>query len=69
MVATPTARLRALTEHWISYAETPLFTGGCFWAANLADFDSRPGQVRDALVRHHRDWLARLARRVAPRGR
>ncbi|MEU7856062.1 TetR/AcrR family transcriptional regulator [Nonomuraea sp. NPDC049141] len=55
------ARLRALTEHWLSYAETPLFAGGCFWAANLADFDSRPGRVRDALVRHHQDWLALLA--------
>ncbi|MGP4028148.1 TetR/AcrR family transcriptional regulator [Actinomadura sp. 3N407] len=55
------ARLRALTEHWIGYAETPLFAGGCFWAANLADFDSRPGPVRDALFRGHRDWLCVLA--------
>ncbi|MGW6496899.1 TetR/AcrR family transcriptional regulator [Nonomuraea angiospora] len=54
-------RLRALTEHWISYAETPLFAGGCFWGANLPDFDSRPGPVRDALVGHHRDWLALIA--------
>ncbi|MCW2917454.1 MAG: transcriptional regulator [Actinomycetia bacterium] len=61
--ATPpgATRLRALTERWISYAETPLFTGGCFWAANLPDFDSRPGQVRDALFRHHQDWLALIA--------
>ncbi|MGW0321040.1 TetR family transcriptional regulator C-terminal domain-containing protein [Streptomyces flavidovirens] len=36
------------------HAETPLFTGGCFWAANLADFDSRPGQVRDAPPRGRR---------------
>jgi AcrR family transcriptional regulator len=55
------ARLRALTERWISYAETPLFAGGCFWTANLPDFDSRPGQVRDALFRHHQDWLDLLA--------
>lgn len=54
------ARLRALTERWITYAEAPLFPGGCFWAANLADFDSRPGKVRDALFGHHRDWLAAL---------
>ncbi|WP_433516559.1 TetR/AcrR family transcriptional regulator [Nonomuraea sp. CA-143628] len=54
------ARLRALTDHWISYAETPLFTGGCFWAANLPDFDSRPGPVRDALFGHHRDWVTLL---------
>ncbi|MET7302656.1 TetR/AcrR family transcriptional regulator [Embleya sp. NPDC005575] len=55
------ARLRALAERWITYAETPLFAGGCFWAANLADFDSRPGPVRDALLRHHADWLALIA--------
>lgn len=55
------ARLRALVEHWIVYAETPLFTGGCFWAANLPDFDSRPGPVRDVLFRQHDAWLSVLA--------
>ncbi|GGL94474.1 TetR family transcriptional regulator [Streptomyces fumigatiscleroticus] len=55
------ARLRALTESWIEYARAPLFPGGCFWAANLADFDSRPGPVRDALFRCQRDWRALLA--------
>ncbi|WKX68833.1 TetR/AcrR family transcriptional regulator [Streptomyces sp. XD-27] len=55
------ARLRALTQRWISYAEAPLFPGGCFWAASLPDFDSRPGKVRDALLLHRRSWLALLA--------
>lgn len=54
-------RLRSLTERWIAYASTPLFPGGCFWAANLPDFDSRPGPVRDALARQRRDWLDLLA--------
>lgn len=54
-------RLRALTEHWISYVEEPLFAGGCFWAASLPDFDSRPGKVRDALLLHRRTWLGLLA--------
>ncbi|MGW9208977.1 TetR/AcrR family transcriptional regulator [Embleya sp. NPDC055664] len=58
------ARLRALIEHWIGYAETPLFAGGCFWAANLPDFDSRPGPIRDELLQHHRGWLALLAGEV-----
>jgi AcrR family transcriptional regulator len=49
-------RLRALVERWISYVETPLFAGGCFWAANLADFDDRPGPVRDTLVHQQRVW-------------
>lgn len=56
-----TARLRALTERWISYIEAPLFAGGCFWAACLPDFDSRPGKVRDTLLLHRRTWLALLA--------
>ncbi|MGP4104792.1 TetR/AcrR family transcriptional regulator [Nonomuraea sp. KM90] len=55
------ARLRALIDHWIGYAEQPLFTGGCFWAANLPDFDSRPGPIRDNLTRQHQDWLSLIA--------
>lgn len=55
------ARLRALIDHWIVYAETPLFAGGCFRAANLAGFDSRPGPVHDALFRDQRDWLGLIA--------
>src|SRR5689334_14680569 len=54
------ARLRALIERWIGYAEEPLFAGGCFWVANLSDYDSRPGPVRDALVAQRRRWLAVL---------
>ncbi|MCP2334898.1 TetR family transcriptional regulator C-terminal domain-containing protein [Actinomadura rupiterrae] len=55
------ARLNALIENWIAYAEKPLFTGGCFWAANLPDFDSRPGPVRDALADQRRDWQSLIA--------
>ncbi|MGW1895517.1 TetR/AcrR family transcriptional regulator [Streptomyces sp. NPDC002004] len=55
------ARLRALLDHWIVYAETPLFAGGCFRVANLAEFDSRPGPVRDALLRDQREWTGAIA--------
>ncbi|WP_433711154.1 TetR/AcrR family transcriptional regulator [Nocardia sp. CA-084685] len=58
------ARLRALIEHWIVYAQAPLFTGGCYRVANMAEFDSRPGPVRDALVRDQRDWIATIAREL-----
>jgi hypothetical protein len=60
-VARGTARLRALMERWIVYVDAPLFPGGCFRAANLADFDSRPGPVRDAPVRDQADRLGLLA--------
>lgn len=58
------ARLRALIEHWISYAATPLFAGGCFRVANLAEYDSRPGPVRDALARDQQDWRDVLTREL-----
>ncbi|MFI7632748.1 TetR/AcrR family transcriptional regulator [Nonomuraea sp. NPDC049400] len=58
------ARVRALIERWIAYAEEPLFPGGCFWAANLPVFDSRPGAVRDALQRQRQAWLDLLAEQI-----
>jgi AcrR family transcriptional regulator len=54
-------RLRAVLENWIVYAETPLFAGGCFRAANLAEFDSRPGPVRDSLLRDQQLWIKGIA--------
>lgn len=57
-------RMRALINGWIAYAETPLFPGGCFWAANLADFDSRPGLVRSALVRHQLGWRELISKEL-----
>ncbi|MFF0530822.1 TetR/AcrR family transcriptional regulator [Nocardia amikacinitolerans] len=54
-------RLRALVAHWLDYAEEPLFAGGCFRAAVMTEFDSRPGPVREALLRDQRDWRATLA--------
>jgi AcrR family transcriptional regulator len=55
------ARLRALLDHWIVYAETPLFRGGCFRVANLAAFDSHPGSVHDALLRDQQEWIGVIA--------
>jgi AcrR family transcriptional regulator len=54
-------RLRALVERWIVYAQTPLFAGGCYRAANLADYDSRPGPIRDALFRDQQEWTFTIA--------
>ncbi|MVU80993.1 TetR/AcrR family transcriptional regulator [Nocardia sp. ET3-3] len=57
-------RLRALVDHWIAYVSDPLLEGGCFQVANVAEFDSRPGPVRDALAENQRMWTARLAREL-----
>jgi hypothetical protein len=57
-------RLRSLIEHWFDYAKTPLFEGGCFRVANIARFDSRPGPVRDALVRDQQEWLDTIGKQL-----
>ncbi|MBN3931620.1 TetR/AcrR family transcriptional regulator [Streptomyces verrucosisporus] len=57
-------RLRSLIEHWITYAETPLFEGGCLLVANMAHFDSKPGPVRDAVFRIQREWLDVIEREL-----
>ncbi|MET9489924.1 TetR/AcrR family transcriptional regulator [Nocardia sp. NPDC006630] len=54
-------RLRELIARWIDYAETPLFAGGCFQAANLSEFDSRPGPVQDALASYQQEWIYALS--------
>ncbi|WP_330232478.1 TetR/AcrR family transcriptional regulator [Nocardia sp. NBC_00508] len=58
------ARLRALVDHWMAYAETPLFAGGCFRVATMAEHDSKPGPVRDALFRDQRAWVRLLEREL-----
>jgi len=53
-------RLNALVESWLSYIERRVLPGGCFMGATLAEFDSHPGPVRDALSHARRGWLAVL---------
>jgi AcrR family transcriptional regulator len=59
------ARLRALLGRWREYATAPLFAGGCFWVANRAYFDSKPGVVRDELMRDQQAWLDVIAGELA----
>lgn len=57
-------RLRGMVDAWLRYAEKPVFPGGCFMVATAAEFDSRPGRVRDALAQLRRDWLAYLTAEI-----
>ncbi|NEW45101.1 TetR/AcrR family transcriptional regulator [Nocardia cyriacigeorgica] len=58
-------RVRALVVQWVAYASAPLLPGGCFWTANLPEYDSRPGAIRDLLVRQRRWWRTLLADEIA----
>jgi len=56
-------RLWALCEHWLAYSAT--YDGGCFFAAASAEFDERPGPVRDRIAATMKEWLGALQRAVA----
>jgi AcrR family transcriptional regulator len=55
-------RLRAYCERYLDYLEREVFAGGCFWAATAAEFDDRPGPVRDAIRTGIAGWLGELER-------
>ncbi|WP_167473304.1 TetR/AcrR family transcriptional regulator [Nocardia arthritidis] len=57
-------RLRALIDGWFEHITSPVFPGGCFRVATIAEFDSRPGPVRDVIAEDHRDWLTLLAKEI-----
>jgi AcrR family transcriptional regulator len=54
-------RLWALCDAWLDYASRNVFRGGCFFAAVSAEFDSRPGPIRDRIAELMREWLNTLA--------
>jgi len=54
-------RLVAAFEHWRRWPTTAKLPGGCFFLAAAAEFDDRPGVVRDAVATQIRSWLETLA--------
>jgi AcrR family transcriptional regulator len=54
-------RLRALCRTWIGYLTGTVRPGGCFMTGSAAEFDGRPGVVRDAVAAVLRGWLGMLA--------
>jgi AcrR family transcriptional regulator len=58
------ARVWALCDHMIDYAEGQVFPGGCFFAATSFEFNNRPGPVRERIEKMIRSWLSYLERAV-----
>ncbi len=55
-------RLRAMGERYLDHLD--LYTGGCFWGATSAEYDDRPGPVRDAIAGALDAWLGELERQA-----
>ena len=55
-------RLRAMGERYLTHLD--LYAGGCFWGATSAEYDDRPGPVRDAIAGAVDAWLGELERQA-----
>ncbi len=55
-------RLRAMAERYLDQLQD--YSGGCFWAATSAEYDDRPGPVRDAIAASLDAWLRELERQA-----
>lgn len=51
-----------LCENWLVYSQRRVFPGGCFFFAVTAEFDARPGRIRDALAAANTDWTRLVTR-------
>ncbi|MGW5260945.1 TetR/AcrR family transcriptional regulator [Microbispora sp. NPDC004025] len=58
-------RLFALHEARLAFYGTGVLPGGCFFLAVQAEFDDRPGTVRDRLARAMHEWQGLIRRLVA----
>jgi AcrR family transcriptional regulator len=63
-IADPLDRLRALLEGFISHLERRVFPGGCFFASTTAEFDTRPGPVRDRVAAIQQGWVELIERMI-----
>ena len=58
------ARLQAMFENWLSWADQGAGKGGCVFLGAAIEYDDKPGTVRDFLVETQNDWIGTLARAV-----
>jgi AcrR family transcriptional regulator len=58
------ARVWALCEGMISYTERQVFPGGCFFACTSAEFNNKPGAVRDKIAGMLGNWMSYLEHAV-----
>ncbi|WP_405796265.1 TetR/AcrR family transcriptional regulator [Streptomyces sp. NBC_01506] len=57
-------RIRRLCEGWLTYSESRVFPGGCFFYSVSAEYDAREGKVHDAVARARLDWVAYVSQTV-----
>ena len=65
------AQLLELCERFLSYVQSRVFPGGCFFVVTSAELGSRPGRVHDRVAAYQRQWselLRQTARQAQAQG-
>lgn len=57
-------RIEAIFENWLTWASRPVLPGGCLFIQAAAEFDDRPGPVRDAIQASQKAWIGTLEKAV-----
>jgi AcrR family transcriptional regulator len=57
-------KLLAMCRAWVAYLERRVFPGGCFFTAAAAEFDDRPGRVRNTIAGLTTVWNRDLYRQI-----
>ena len=60
----PIARLEGLADNFLGHLEHDVFPGGCFFVSAIAEFDTRPGPVLDAVTEWIEGWIGSFAELV-----
>lgn len=58
------AKLEAIFERWLDWAEVENAAGGCLVLAASVELDDQPGPLRDLLLMRQKRWTATLAREI-----
>lgn len=58
-------RLVELCERWLGYLRACVFPGGCFFFNVSAEYDAKPGPVRDEIAAIRRTWLGLIETVIA----
>lgn len=61
-------RLRAIADAYLAHLDAGTYSGGCFWASTSAEYDDRPGPVRDAIAAAMDAWVGELERQAGLAG-
>jgi AcrR family transcriptional regulator len=61
-------RLWAIVDAWLTYSESRIFAGGCFFRAVAADASAKDDAARELLVQIDEEWAEFLTRAVREAG-